>query len=230
MFNPHSNLLLHKHLENGRDIPCVYAILTVGGDTSSIEAALLAGAALAGGASLLQLRCKVARSTGEFVELALLLQRLCTEHGALFIMNDRVDVALLSGADGVHLGQTDFPVSEARRILGPKRLIGWSTHTQAQVEEAQHLPVDYIAYGPVFGTQTKMDADPAVGLESLAEMCKLSSHPVIGIGGITARNASQVIACGAVGVAVISEIFPLNGTAETALSRTKALKEALQHR
>src|SRR5262249_2887900 len=126
---------------------------------------------------------------------------------ARIIVNDRVDVALLSGAAGVHLGQTDLPPAAARRILGPERIIGFSTHNLEQAIEADGLPVDYIGVGPVFATSTKENPDPVVGMEALAQICGSVRKPVVAVGGITLASAGNVLAAGAHSVAIIRDLL-----------------------
>ncbi|MFW9878534.1 MAG: thiamine phosphate synthase [Candidatus Thorarchaeota archaeon] len=123
------------------------------------------------------------------------------------IINDRVDVAYAISADGVHLGQSDLKVSEAREILGPKAIIGLSVESVEQAIEANREDIDYIAASPVFSTKTKTNCSMPWGLNGLKQLCIVSKHPVIAIGGIDKNNAKQVIECGAKGVAVISAIF-----------------------
>ncbi len=120
------------------------------------------------------------------------------------VVNDRADVARLAGAAGVHLGQDDLPPAAARELLGPESLIGWSTHRPEQVERGDSLPVDYLAFGPVFPTATKKDARPVVGCAGLREVRRLTRKPLVAIGGITPANAAEAIAAGADCVAVIS--------------------------
>ena len=120
------------------------------------------------------------------------------------IVNDRADVAQLTGAAGVHLGQDDLPAAAARALLGPDKIIGWSTHTLEQVEQGNALPVDYLAFGPVFATTTKADTQPVVGLEGLQAARARTRKPLVAIGGITAENAAQALASGADSVAVIA--------------------------
>ncbi|MEE8200495.1 MAG: thiamine phosphate synthase [Candidatus Acidoferrales bacterium] len=120
------------------------------------------------------------------------------------VVNDRADVARLAGAAGVHLGQDDLPPAAARELLGPESLIGWSTHRPEQVERGDSLPVDYLAFGPVFPTATKKDARPVVGCAGLREVRRLTRKPLVAIGGITPDNAAEAIAAGADCVAVIS--------------------------
>lgn len=124
------------------------------------------------------------------------------------IVNDRVDLALVSGARGVHVGQDDFPPGDARGLLGPAAVIGYSTHTIAQIDEAAIEPVSYIAVGPVFGTQTKDTGYLAVGLDLVKEAVRRSrGRPVVAIGGITLATAPEVWAAGASAVAIISDLL-----------------------
>lgn len=128
--------------------------------------------------------------------------------GAAVVVNDRVDLALLAGAAGAHVGQEDLPPAAARRLLGPEATIGYSTHTVAQIEAAGDEPVSYIAIGPVFGTETKATGYGAVGLALVAEAVRRSrGRPVVAIGGITLERAPEVIAAGASSVAVITDLL-----------------------
>ena len=136
------------------------------------------------------------------LRLAVLLRR----SDAVFIVNDHTDIALAVDADGVHLGQDDLPVEEARRLLGKDRIIGVSTHSADQARAAQAAAADYIGFGPVFTTKTK-DAGPLQGVENLSNIRKTVSLPVIAIGGITNENIGGVLGAGADGVAVISAIL-----------------------
>jgi len=122
---------------------------------------------------------------------------------SLLIVNDRADVARLAGAAGVHLGQDDLPVDAARALLGSEMIIGWSTHSASQVRAGDALPVDYLAFGPIFATATKADTEPVVGLAGLREARKLTRKPLMAIGGITPANAAAAIEAGADTVAVI---------------------------
>jgi len=157
------------------------------------------------GARIVQVRNKKGTS-GELLEQ---VERILSfaPHGSEVIVNDRVDVALISGAGGVHLGQDDVPPAEARRILGSNRLIGFSTHNLGQAIEAEKLPVDYIAVGPIFLTATKENPDPIVGLENLAAICHSIRKPVVAIGGIKLENAVDVLKAGATSVAVIRDVL-----------------------
>jgi len=163
---------------------------------------------LEGGASLIQLRDKEAGGR-ELLEQALACLKLTREAGATLIINDRVDVALTAGADGVHLGQDDLSVAEAREILGADKIIGVSTHSIDQYRAALKTSADYIAVGPIYPTITKDDTAPVVGLELVLEAKKLADRPLVAIGGINHYRAPEVIAAGADCVAVISALYPL---------------------
>lgn len=160
-----------------------------------------------GGARLVQLREKHL-SSGEFYDRAAEAVRVARARGVTIIINDRVDVALAVDADGVHLGQDDLPPDAARRVLGDRAIIGFSTHNLAQALEAKEMPVDYIAFGPIFGTSSKDNPDPMVGLEGLASVRQaVSKIPIVAIGGINHENAPAVIRAGADAVAVISALL-----------------------
>ncbi|HWQ35622.1 MAG TPA: thiamine phosphate synthase [Blastocatellia bacterium] len=165
---------------------------------------------LAGGARLIQLRDKEA-SARELLESARACLRLTRAAGATLIINDRVDVALAADADGVHLGQDDLKVEEARKLLGPDKIIGLSTHSIEQFRSGLETSANYLAVGPVYQTTTKENPDPAVGLELLREARALTTRPIVAIGGITPERAPEVIAAGADSVAVISALYPLTG-------------------
>jgi len=162
---------------------------------------------LAGGARWIQLRDKEA-SAKELLEAARASLQLTRAAGARLIINDRVDVALTADADGVHLGQDDLTVAEAREILGPEKIIGLSTHSLEQARRALETSADYIAVGPVFPTTTKENPDPVVGLELVREARAITDRPLVAIGGITPERAPEVIAAGADSVAVISALYP----------------------
>ena len=168
----------------------------------------LARGFLDGGARVLQLRAKDLPS-GVFLDLSDAFVALAGEYGAEIIVNDRIDVARLSGAAGVHVGQEDLPPAAARAQLGPSAIIGFSTHTVAQVEGALQEPISYIAVGPVFGTATKDTGYTARGLD-LVRYAANRGKPVVGIGGITLERARSVVEAGAAGLAVISDL--LEGT------------------
>jgi thiamine-phosphate pyrophosphorylase len=167
----------------------------------------LARALLDGGAPVVQLRAKQLPS-GEFLELCDLVTALAAPYGAAIIVNDRADLARMARAAGVHVGQDDLKPSAARAVVGPDAIVGCSTHTIEQIDEAAREPVDYIAIGPVFGTRTKATGYDAVGLE----MVRVAAHraqgrPVVAIGGITLETAPSAIAAGAAAVAVISDLL-----------------------
>ena len=155
-------------------------------------------------AGILQLRHKGFYSRDVFDQAAAIAQ-LCHDHGALFVVNDRADVAQLLDA-GLHLGQTDLPPADARRILGPDRIIGFSTHNAEQLRAAADEPVDYLAIGPIFSTSSKAKPDPIVGLDNLRAWRSLTTRPLVAIGGITRATAPSVLAAGADSVAIISDL------------------------
>lgn len=134
------------------------------------------------------------------------IRRLCDQCSGKFVVNDRADLALASGADGVHLGQEDLPVQAARRLLGDSALIGLSTHNLEQFLAAQALGLSYVAVGPVFSTSTKKTSNPPLGLDFLGELIPHSRLPIVAIGGISIGNAASVLATGVTAVAVISDV------------------------
>lgn len=162
---------------------------------------------LAVGARWIQLRDKDA-SARQLLDAARECLLLTRAAGATLIINDRVDVALTADADGVHLGQDDLSVEEARDILGEDRIIGISTHTLDQFRAALETSANYIAVGPVFPTKTKENPAPVVGLDLVREVRKLTDRPIVAIGGITLECAAVVIDAGASSVAVISALYP----------------------
>jgi thiamine-phosphate pyrophosphorylase len=158
---------------------------------------------------------------------ALALRQAATEAGAMFIVNDRCDLAMAVDADGVHLGQEDLPITYARRVLGPGKIIGLSTHMATQVREAEVLKPDYIGFGPLFKTSTKSDHDPVVGLEGLRAARELTTLPIFAIGGITADSVGEIVVAGADGVAVISAILkaPDLGAAIRAFQQSLSIRD-----
>lgn len=158
------------------------------------------------GAGMIQLRAKDL-TTREICDLARELRRMCHEKEALFIVNDRADVARLVEADGVHLGQTDLPPTDARLLLGARALIGFSTHDVEQVRHAQALGcVDYLGFGPIFPTTSKSDAEPCPGLAGLRAARAATALPIAAIGGITGARAGDVFGAGADAVAMIGAL------------------------
>jgi thiamine-phosphate pyrophosphorylase len=158
------------------------------------------------GATLFQYRNKTASMKDAYGE-ALALRQAAAKAGVLFIVNDRCDLALAVDADGVHLGQGDLSLDLARKVMGPEKLIGISTHNPDQVREATAGQPDYLGFGPIFTPGSKQDHDPVVGLEGLRAMRALTSLPVFAIGGIHIDQVREVLRAGANGVAVISAIL-----------------------
>ena len=191
-------------------IPPLYAILDADvaarGGWTLLD---LASACLNGGARFLQVRAKAA-SGAWLLDETLAIVALAHDAGAIVIVNDRADIARLSGADGVHVGQSDLAPAVVRPIVGTERVVGVSTHTVEQIDAAVLEPVDYVAVGPVFGTSTKQSAYQAVGLDRVREAARKAharSLPVVAIGGITIDRAADVIDAGAASVAVISDLL-----------------------
>lgn len=165
----------------------------------------LATAVLAGGCAVLQLRSKML-SDAAYLALARTLRRHCTEARVPFVVNDRADLAWLAGSDGLHLGQEDLPLAEARRVVGETVAIGLSTHDEAQAQAAVAAGADLIGFGPVFETRTKERPDPVVGLARLGALARTHPLPIVAIGGITVERARAAAAAGAQLVAVISAL------------------------
>jgi thiamine-phosphate pyrophosphorylase len=166
----------------------------------------VATAALKGGAKVLQLRDKTG-DKGQVLATAKKLKALCDEHQALFIMNDDADLAVLSDAHGLHVGQGDLPVNGARRLLSPKQLVGRSNNTLEEALQSQADGADYIAIGAVFPTQTMGKAQrKAVGVETVRKAKDVLSPPVVAIGGINASNAAEVARAGADCICVVSAV------------------------
>lgn len=162
-------------------------------------------AAVEGGVTMVQLREKEC-STGEFITLARTLKDALAPHGVPLIINDRVDVALAVDAEGVHIGQSDMSYEDARRLLGPDKIIGLSVENFSDLERANSLEVDYVGISPVYGTPTKRDTAEPFGLEGLRRAVALSVHPTVAIGGMNATTIGEVMLSGVDGVAVVSAI------------------------
>jgi thiamine-phosphate pyrophosphorylase len=203
-------------------LPAFYPILDPlqtakhGHDSMEVARALLAA-----GAEWLQLRHKGPYTRADY-ELAVELGRLAHKAGVKYVINDRVDIALMAGADGVHVGQDDLPPGEVRKIAGDRLFIGYSTHNEAQFVGGDREPVDYLALGPLFATVSKQNPDPVVGVEELARLRRLSSKPLVAIGGITRKNAAEAFGAGADSVAIISDY--LAGDWRRAIAEWAALK------
>jgi thiamine-phosphate pyrophosphorylase len=164
-----------------------------------------------GGATIVQLREKTLSPVDFYREAAEAL-RVARESAVKIMINDRVDIALALGADGVHLGQDDMPPQAARELLGPNVIIGLSTHNLGQVQLSTKMPIDYIAIGPIFSTATKGLSEPAVGLVSLTKVRQMIGEiPLVAIGGITSENSEDVLSAGADVIAVIGDIWTSSG-------------------
>ena len=183
--------------------------------------------AVAGGVTMVQLREKDA-ATGEFVELGRRLMSLLKPLGVPLIINDRVDVALAVDADGVHIGQSDMSYADARRLLGPEKIIGLSVENFEDLESANKLDVDYIGISPVYGTPTKTDTAEPFGLEGLRKAVEMSVHPTVAIGGMNVATVGEVIAAGTDGVAVVSAICSAESPRDTAAELATIIKQYQQ--
>ncbi len=161
--------------------------------------------AIQGGADIVQLREKN-KTKKELYSMALTLRELTLKYNVPFIVNDHIDIALAVDAEGVHLGQDDLPLREARKLMGPKKIIGISTHALNEALEAQREGADYIGAGPVFETKSKVDVVDPVGLSYIEEVAASISIPFVAIGGIKLHNLNQVLAAGAERICVISAI------------------------
>jgi thiamine-phosphate pyrophosphorylase len=190
--------------------PRLYAILDVDLlQARQASADALLDAWLAAGVRLVQLRAKTL-ATGPLLTLADRFASKAAQAGATFLINDRADIARMSGAAGVHLGQTDLPPGDARRVVGPSGLIGLSTHNEQQARIAAAAPIDYMAIGPVYATSTKAQPDAVVGLDGVrraGEIALTARLPLVAIGGITLERARAVIDAGAAAVAVIGDLL-----------------------
>lgn len=179
----------------------------------------------AGGATFIQLRDKHLSPRGFYIEAERALQ-IARSRGALLIINDRVDIALALSADGVHLGQNDLPTAAARKLLGARSIIGFSTHNVEQAREAAALPIDYLAIGPIFPTSSKDNPDPVVGLEGLRLVREIVGDiPLVAIGGINHKNIAEVLKAGADAVAVIRHLLARPPQIE---SRTRQILTGVQ--
>ena len=183
------------------------SLYLVAGDDAvgGLDLAAVVGAAVRGGVSLVQLRDKTA-SDAAMIAQARTLKGLLAPLGVPLIVNDRLEVALAAGAEGLHIGQEDMAPAEARRALGPEAILGVSAGDAAEAKIADPAVVDYVGVGPVYPTGSKADAGEAIGLEGLRALAALLAPPVVAIGGIQAAKAAEVMACGVQGVAVVSAI------------------------
>ena len=174
----------------------------------SLDVASVAAAWQAAGVTLVQYRNKQGSAREMLRDAARIREIFPTIGGARLIFNDRPDLALLAGFNGVHVGQGDISAEEARRIVGETRWVGVSTNSAEQVMEADKTSCDYIAYGPIFPTASKINPDPTVGLAGLRSARALTAKPLIAIGGITRKNCRSVLDAGADSLAVISDLLP----------------------
>lgn len=187
------------------DLPKIYPITDT--QLSGLSHAAQVARLIEGGASLIQLRDKISPPR-EFYREAAAALKVARDHGARLIINDRVDIALALKADGVHLGQTDVPVAAARHLLGKEAIIGLSTHNAEQAKLAMALPVDYLAFGPIFSTSSKASPDPITGIAAMKEIVAIKGLlPLVAIGGIKHKNVLEVFKAGADAVAVIAELL-----------------------
>ena len=165
----------------------------------------LAEMCIAGGADTIQYREKWS-ATREMINIASEMKRICKRAGVALIVNDRIDVALASNADGVHLGQDDFPIPLARKLMGKERIIGGSSSHEGEVQECLTQGTDYVGFGPVFPTTSKDDAGPVSGMRELRDVVQMADVPIIAIGGVGPENVEKVMKTGAYGIAVISAV------------------------
>ena len=175
------------------------ALAACGFDTVDAAEALVEG-----GARILQIRHKDAFTRAVYADCER-VAALCRETGAMLVIDDRADIARMLNA-GVHVGQDDLPPAAARAVTGPHALLGFSTHTEAQLRATAGVPADYVAFGPVFGTTSKRNPDAVTGVEQVRALRPLTARPLVAIGGITRANAREVLAAGADSVAVIGDL------------------------
>src|SRR6202795_1370107 len=204
-------------------IPPLYAIL----DPSLLTTSelILAETLAEYGVELIQYRNKNA-SSRELFEVSLRLSTAMAQRGVRFIVNDRPDIALLAGAGGVHVGQEDLGVEEARAICGARSWVGVSTHTLEQVAVADRTSADYVAFGPIFPTTTKQNPDAVVGTELLRRARQLTRKPLVAIGGITLERAAEVYAAGADSLAVVRDLICAANPGERAREYLKVAASA----
>ncbi|HYW45217.1 MAG TPA: thiamine phosphate synthase [Bryobacteraceae bacterium] len=211
----------------GIKLPRLYPILDSESlDRRGISLPAAAAAFLEGGAGILQLRHKAHWSRAVF-DSARQVALMCRESGAPFIVNDRADFALLLDA-GLHVGQDDLLPRDARRLMGPDAVIGFSSHNLPQLCAAAGEPVDYVALGPVFGTSSKRDPDPVVGVGEVRRCRALLEKPLVAIGGITYENALEVLAAGADSLAVISGLLPASATPRSLRERMEQWQQLVK--
>jgi thiamine-phosphate pyrophosphorylase len=164
---------------------------------------------LEAGATIVQYRDKAQVTRGSY-DVMMRINEIAKRFGAIFVVNDRADLAKNLGA-ALHLGQDDLHPAAARRVTGPDTIVGFSTHNEAQLRAGDREPVNYLALGPMFGATSKENPDPVAGIDELRRVRALTSKPLVAIGGITRANARSVIEAGADSVAIIRDLFPEDG-------------------
>lgn len=213
-------------IRSRRDVDwSLYVLTDEKGGHSHLE---VAQGAIAGGATVLQLRAKETDAR-RLYQTAVRLREMTREAGVVFLVNDRVDVALAVDADGVHVGQQDLPASVVRRLVGPDKIVGLTATTVEEALEAEREgAADYLGVGPIFTFPTviKPDASPPIGLEGLRAIVQAVSLPVVAIGGIEHHNVKDVIQTGAVGVAVVHAVAWAEDVAEAARRLSALVREA----
>jgi len=188
-------------------LPRFYPILDTGAlERCALDPVVAAETLLEAGARIVQFRHKGHYTRAVFAQAGQ-VAALCRTAGALFVVNDRADIALLLNA-ALHVGQDDLPPADARRLLGSDHVLGFSTHNECQLRAANSEPADYLAIGPLFTTQSKERPDPEVGLAELARLRRLTTRPLVAIGGITRSTAPAVLEAGADSIAVIGDLLP----------------------
>jgi thiamine-phosphate pyrophosphorylase len=183
----------------------------------------MVAAAVQGGVTCVQLREKHL-NTRDFLAQAVRLKQLLGPHGIPLVINDRIDIALACGAEGVHLGQSDMPVEQARQLLPPEVFIGWSVETLADVTRSAALPVDYLGVSPIYATPTKSDAASPWGLEGLRQVRAATALPLVAIGGIHVGNAAELLQAGADGLAVVSALCAASDPCEAAAAFSAVMR------
>lgn len=185
----------------------------------------IAQAAIRGGARMLQLRDKM-RDKGESLPLARSLQKLCLESGASLIINDHADVAAIVGAAGLHVGQTDLPIDEARRVLAPHQVLGRSNHELEELLESERMGADHVAFGAIYHTDTKGVGRPPQGIDQLRLARETAQTPLVAIGGINAENAAPVIEAGADAICVTAAVGSATEPEAAAARLVKVIEDA----
>jgi thiamine-phosphate pyrophosphorylase len=186
----------------------------------------LANLAIAGRADTIQFRQK-SGSTREMIETARQMKKLCTNNGVTFIVNDRLDVAIASASDGVHLGQYDFPIPLAREILGENKIIGGSAVNLDEAKKCLEEGADYVGFGPVYPTTSKADAGPVSGIDLFNKVIESVPLPFIAIGGVNKDNVPEIIRTGAHGIAVISAVCCQQNPKRAAYELFQALEKEM---